>query len=146
VHSHLSIANTLLNRIVQAVQKSDSERAIHLLKKYPKWLSATDEMALNLRAGVLYYAIQYSCAPLVAFALSFAASPDIHFYRLYGSTPIAMAIDKNAKDMIPLLYPKCNKKFALHAAVESRQQLVVAALREKFSFSPKLLQHLGLQS
>ena len=129
---------------MQAIKHADIDKALALLKKHRKILGATDEISLNVRAGVLYHAIQYSCVSLAAFALSIAPSPDIHFYRLYGYTPIALAIDKNAKEMLPLLYPKSNKNFALHAAVESKQQHIVSALREHCCFSQRLIRHLGL--
>ena len=144
MHNHSIIYNKVLNNVVQAIKHTDTDNALKILKKHKKILGATDEISLNMRAGVLYHAIQYSCASLVAFTLSIAPSPDIHFYRLYGYTPIALAIEKNAKEMLPLLYPKSNKNFALHAAVESKQNHIVSALRDHCCFSPKLLQHLGL--
>jgi hypothetical protein len=144
VHNHSTVYNKILNTIVQAIKHSDIEKATALLKKHRTLLSSTDEISLNVRAGVLYHAIQYSCASLVAFTLSVAPSPDIHFYRLYGYTPIALAIEKNAKEMLPILYPKSNKNFALHAALESKQTHIVSALRDHCSFSSRLLKHLGL--
>jgi len=144
VHNHSTFYNKVLNSIVQAIKHADTDKALALLKKNQTILGSTDEISLNVRAGVLYYAIQYSCASLAAFTLSIAPSPDIHFYRLYGYTPIALAIDKNAKEMLPLLYPKSNKNFALHAAVESKQNHIVSALRDHCCFSQKLLRHLGL--
>jgi hypothetical protein len=144
VYSNSTFYNKVLNNIVQAIKHSDVDSALALLKKHKKILGSADELSLNVRAGVLYYAIQYSCASLVAFTLSIAPSPDIHFYRLYGCTPIALAIDKNAKEILPLLYPKSNKNFALHAAIESKQNHIVTALRNNCCFPQKLLRHLGL--
>lgn len=144
MHSHATFYNKVLNSIVQAIKLADIDKALSILKKHRKILDSTDEISLNVRAGVLYYAIQYSCASLAAFTLSVAPSPDIHFYRLYGYTPIALAIDKNAQEILPLLYPKSNKNFALHAAVESKQTHIVSALRDNCCFSEKLLRHLGL--
>jgi hypothetical protein len=144
VHSHLNFYNEVLNHIIRAIKRSDTDEALKLLKEHPKILVSTDEVSLNIRAGVLYHAIQYSCVSLVAFTLSLAPSPDIHFYRLYGSTPIALAIDKNATDLLPILYSKGNKNFALHAAVKSNQKNIIVALREHCFFPQKLIQHLGL--
>ena len=144
MHNHSTFYNKVLNSIVQALKLADIDKAVALLKKHRNILESTDEISLNVRAGVLYHAIQYSCVSLVAFTLSVAPSPDIHFYRLYGYTPIGLAIDKNAKEMLPLLYPKSNKNFALHAAVESKQNHIVSALRDHCCFSQKLLRHLGL--
>jgi len=134
-----------INEAFCAMARSDSEAALSLLQDHKNDLKAEDEEGVQLRANLLHQAIHYSCYPLIAFTLGLASPPDISFYRLYGNTPIALALEKNDSKMIDIIRAKSDKSFALHAAVKSKQKNLVSALLGQFSFSDRLLKYLGLK-
>jgi len=135
----------LLGAVIKAITEADGAAALALLKQNKQMLQSNREEISNVRASVLYYAIQYSCVGLVTFTLNMAPVPDINFYRMYGSTLIGLAIEKNA-EALPLLYAKADRSLALHAAVKSKQKKVVSALLDRFHFSNRLLTYLGLKA
>lgn len=137
--------HALLGSVVKAITRTDAVAALKLLNENKRVLQSNSEEVSNFRASVLYHAIQCSCTGLIAFTLNLAPAPDINFYRLYGYTPISLAIEKNSKQALPLLYAKSDKTFALHAAVKSKQKQTVAALLGQFHFSHRILAHLGLE-
>lgn len=134
-----------INTVFEAISRSDSQTALTLLKSHKEELEAGDEDGFTLRASLLHQAIQYSCYSLIAFTLNLASPPDIHFYRLYGNTPIAYALEKNDQKALNLLYAKSDKNFALHTAVRCHQKNLVEHLLSKCTFPERLLSYLALK-
>jgi hypothetical protein len=92
----------------------------------------------------LYRAIKGDRLDILQMILARGEVSDIQFYCYCGDTPLGLAVAEGREDLLPSLLPKADKCFALHTAVQLKQERVVKYLRSNYPYKQKFLSFLGL--
>lgn len=92
----------------------------------------------------LYRAIKSDRHDMLTMVLARNEVSDIQFYNYCGNTPIGLAISEGKENLLTTLWPKADKSFALHTAVQLKQENVIKYLQSNHLYKPKFLGFLGL--
>lgn len=93
----------------------------------------------------LYRAIKTDRLDILKMVLDKNEISDIQFYCYCGDTPIGLALAEGKEDLLTTLLPRADKCFALHTAVQLKQEAVVKYLRSNHPYKQKFLSFLGLK-
>lgn len=134
----------LYQSIVAAILAADTSNALILLNDgHHALMDPLDGPVFH--AEMLYYAIKKANVEVIQYLLNLSVGSDLSFFHYCGHTPLSLVLEEGLNDMVPAVISKTDKNFALHMAVNAKDNKLIDLLLSKCVFKERLLHYLGLK-